>query len=104
VNCAIDDWLKICLGTGQLHTLLYRQILFSCTYILLTAIAHKSGTPDKKAMTIVIDRGAYQSAFVVLDTTRFDKVGDFQDALRDCLDNTRARLTFGDCSDEVCVP
>jgi hypothetical protein len=55
-------------------------------------------------MTIVIDRGAYQSAFVVLDTTRFDKVGDFQDALRDCLDNTRARLTFGDCSDEVCVP
>jgi hypothetical protein len=83
------------------HTRAQLLILFSCTYIPLAAIANKSGTVVKGHMKIAVDSGTYQSAFVVLDTTMFDKVGDFQNALWNCLDKTRARLTFGDCADDV---
>ena len=54
-------------------------------------------------MSIRVDHGYYHPAFVVLDTTLFDQVGDFQMALRDCLDTIRMRLTIGDCvGDVVC--
>jgi len=74
------------------HTRAQLLILFSCTYISLTVIAHQCGPGDKKSMCIRVDQGTYHSAFKVLDTTRFDNVGLFQDALRDCLDTTRERL------------
>ena len=54
-------------------------------------------------MTIRVDRGDYRTAFVVLDTTLFHKVEDFQVALRGCLDTIRYKLTIGDCvGDVVC--
>jgi hypothetical protein len=54
-------------------------------------------------MSIRVDHGYYHPAFVVLDTTLFDQVGDFQVALRDCLDTIRMRLTIGECvGDVVC--
>ena len=77
--------------------------LLSCTYIPLTGLAQKAKTVDKGRMSITEDRGYYRPAFVVLDTTRFDQVGDFQMALRVCLDTIRMRLTIGDCvGDIVC--
>ena len=56
--------------------------LLSCTYIQFTALAQKSKTVDKGRMSITVDHGYYRPAFVVLDTTLFDQVGDFQMALR----------------------
>ena len=56
--------------------------LLSCAYIPLTALAQKSKTVDKGRMSITVDHGYYRPAFVVLDTTLFDQVGDFQMALR----------------------
>ena len=77
--------------------------LLSCAYIPLTALAQKSKTVDKGRMSITVDHGYYRPAFVVLDTTLFDQVGDFQMALRVCLDTIRMRLTIGDCvGDIVC--
>ena len=77
--------------------------LLSCTYIPLTALAQKSATVDKGRMTIRVDDGYYRTAFEVLDTTLFDQVGKFQEALRVCLDKIRMRLTIGDCvGDVVC--
>ena len=77
--------------------------LLSCTYIPLTALAQKSKTVDKGRMSIRVDGGDYGTAFEVLDTTLFEQVEKFQEALRVCLDKIRMRLTIGDCvGDVVC--
>ena len=76
-------------------------ILFSCTYISLTVIAHQRGQPVQKHTAVEVNRGVYHSAFTVLDTTKFETVVPFRTALRDCLDTVRERLAIGDCADNV---
>ena len=54
-------------------------------------------------MAIRVDGGDYGTAFEVLDTTLFEQVEKFQEALSGCLDKIRMRLTIGDCvGDVVC--
>ena len=76
-------------------------ILFSCTYISLTVIAHQRGQPVQKVTHVQVNRGVYHSAFTVLDTAKFETVVLFRTALRDCLDTVRERLAIGDCANDV---
>ena len=76
-------------------------ILFSCTYISLTVIAHQRGQPVQKHTAVEVNRGVYHSAFTVLDTVKFETVVLFRTALRDCLDTVRERLAIGDCANDV---
>ena len=76
-------------------------ILFSCTYISLTVIAHQGGQHVQKSTHVTVNKGVYHSAFTVLDAAKFETVVLFQTALRVCLDKVRERLAIGDCADNV---